>query len=68
MHFLVSDVCKPLAAVSAIVDQGNRVRLGRTGGFIENEKTGKRIELKRKRGTFVMTMDVDADEDFGRRA
>ena len=36
MNFLMTDVKKPLAAVGAIVDCGNRVVFEAKGGFIEH--------------------------------
>ena len=67
MNFLVTDVHKPLAAVSAIVDQGNTVVFskGEWGNYIENDTTGERIYLNRERGTYVMEVDfVDEVADM----
>ena len=46
MKFLDADVKKPLAAVSAIVDEGNIVMLSADGGFIKNVATGEEIKIK----------------------
>ena len=59
MRYLITDVKKPLAAVSSMVDEGNRVVFDAEGSFIENKATGKRIELERANGTFVMKLNID---------
>ena len=58
MDFIVTDVTKPLAAVSAIVDAGNRVVFCKEGSFIENTKTGEKISLKCERGTYTMDVGI----------
>jgi hypothetical protein len=65
MNFSVTDCKKPLAAVSKIVDKGNRVVFDNEESFIENKKTGERIPLERERGTYVMVVEfeMDARED-----
>ena len=52
MKFLVTDVKKPLAAMSAIVDEGKVVVFdpGSFGSFIQNFSTGEKIMMKRKKG------------------
>ena len=55
--FQATEVKKPLAAVSKILDKGNVVVSSRKGSYILNEKTGKKIELKEERGTFVMEVE-----------
>ena len=61
MRFLMTDVQKPLAAVSAIVEAGNEVvfRSGANDSFIRNPKTGEKVPLKRERGTYTMEVVVD---------
>ena len=56
MTFQATGVRKPLAAVSRIVQKGNRVVFSPEGSFIENVKTGKRIELEPEGGTYVMNV------------
>ena len=69
MRFLMTDVQKPLAAVSAIVEAGNEVvfRNGSNDSFIRNPRTGEKVQLKRERGTYTMEVVVD-DPDFSGRA
>ena len=59
MKFLVTEVKKPLAAVSSIVDEGNIVVFGPgpSGSFIQNCTTGEKIIMQRKQGTYVMKVD-----------
>ena len=61
MNFLVTDVKKPLAAVSAIVDEGNVVVFGPGpwGSFIQNVGSGEKIFMERKRGTYVMRVKYE---------
>ena len=57
--FQVTDVSKPLASVSRILDKGNRVVFSRgaEGSYIENTVTGEWMPLKEERGTFVLEVD-----------
>ena len=59
IKFLVTDVKKPLAAVSAIVDEGNVVVFGPGpwGSFIQNVQSGERIPMERKKGTYVIRVE-----------
>jgi len=57
MKFLDADVRRPLAAVGAIVDEGNMVVFRASGAFIQNEATGKRIPMIRKNGVYVIELD-----------
>ena len=55
MRFLDSDVKKPLAAVSAMNDEGNTVVFSRKwGSYVENDETGERIKMD----TFEMVLDA----------
>ncbi len=56
MKFLITDVKKTLAAVSAIVAAGNIVVFKPTkhGSFIQNEKTGSKVWLTGEKGTYSM--------------
>ena len=69
MKFLVSDVQKPLAAVSAIVEAGNEVvfKKGARDSYILNPRTGERARLKKERGTYTMEVTVD-DPGFSGQA
>ena len=52
MRFLDSDVRKPLAAVSAMNDEGNTVVFSRRwGNYVENDETKERIKMERVRDT-----------------
>ena len=66
MGFHVTEVKKPLAAVSRIIDKGNKVQFGPKDedNFIENIRTGERILMRRENGTFAI--EVDFEEGFAR--
>jgi hypothetical protein len=57
--FQVTDVGKPLAAVSKILDKGNTVVFSRKacGSFITNDVTGERITLEERQGTFGLEVE-----------
>ena len=69
MKFQASDVQKPLAAVWRIAEKGNRIHFGPNEGdnFIENIHTGKRIDMVRKGGSYVVEAGFVV-EGFGRPA
>ena len=70
MGFIVTDVTKPLAAVSAITKAGNKVVFGHGKGasYIQNEQTGERIPLTSENGTYMMEVEVAGLEvDFQRQ-
>ena len=73
--FQATDVRKPLAAVSRILDKGNKVVFSRYGSFIQNEKRGRKFELKEENGVFVMEVEffepeaaVPKEQDFTRQS
>lgn len=65
MIFVDANVNKPLAAVSAMVDEGNSVVFSKKwGSYVVNDATGENIELVRrgcdregKGGTFAMVLE-----------
>ena len=59
VKFLDADVKRPLASVSAIVDEGNSVVFGPRGVYVKNTSIGQRIPMSRK-GVFVVHLDVQA--------
>ena len=75
MKFLVTDVKKPLAAVSAVVDEGNVVVFGPGpwGSFIQNVHSGEKLFMERRKGTYVIKVKYEGKQqapkdDGGRRA
>ena len=56
MLFQVTDVSKPLASVSRILDKVNSVVFSRKqgGSYIVNN-SGQKIQLTEEKGTFVMS-------------
>ena len=73
MVFQVTDVAKPLASVSRILDKGNSVVFSRgpNGSYVVNDQTGRRIPLVEEKGTFVMEVEylqpeaVDVERPIG---
>ena len=60
MRFLDADVKRPLASVSAIVDEGKVVVFGPQDSYIENISTGQRIPASRRKGVFMVHLDARA--------
>ena len=58
MKFLDADVRRPLASVSAIVDEENVVVFGPQEAYIENTSTAQRIPMCRRKGVSVVQLDV----------
>jgi hypothetical protein len=58
--FQVTDVTKPLAAVSRIVEKGNVVQFGPRpeDNFIQSG-SGKKIPIRRERGTYVIDVEFN---------
>ena len=71
--FQVTDVGKPLASVSRILDKGNTVVFTRNSGgsYIVNEKTREKIAIKEEKGTFVIDVEflepAPNEQDFPRQ-
>ena len=65
--FQVTHARKPLASVSRIVAKGNKVVFAPGQSFIENIKTGQRIELVEESGTYHMDVNF-LTEGFARQA
>jgi hypothetical protein len=65
LTFQVSDVQKPLAAVRRISEKGNRVVFGPTENYIENVSTGRRIQMVKKGGSYVVPAELVIKEWSG---
>jgi hypothetical protein len=65
LTFQVSDVQKPLAAVRRISEKGNRVVFGPTENYIENVSTGRRIQMVKKGGSYVVPAELIIKELSG---
>ena len=72
MEFHVTDATKALASAAAVTKAGNSIVMTDGGGYILNNKTGEKIELKEKGGTFVFEVEWEdvggGGEDCGARA
>ena len=66
MVFQVSDVTKPLASVARIVEKGNVVQFGagEDDSFIMNISTGKKIPMKKEKGSFVLNVEYLVEESI----
>jgi len=59
MHFQVGEgLTQPLVSVAGLVDSGNRVSFDKTGGWIQQVSTGRRIRIPRVGNTFYWDMKV----------
>ena len=58
--FQVTDVSKPLAAISRLLDKGNTVVLSRRpgGSYVENDFTKERFEVQERGGTFGIDVEM----------
>ena len=66
MRFLDADVKRPLASVSADVDEGNIVVFGPQASYVENSSAGQRIPMNRSGrvcGAAGRTSGHEIDED-----
>ena len=52
----LAPVTRPLASVGELCDAGNRVVFGKSGGMIENVKTGTQTFFTREQGTYLLDM------------
>ena len=58
MTWQIAEIERPLIAVSHLSAAGNKVVLGKDGGEVVHEGTGRRIKVLRKGGVYVMRMWV----------
>ena len=66
--FQIADVSKPLVSVSAICERGNRVIFGRSGGVVQNLRSGSQIPFYRENGIYILSMWLqDGDDESFRR-
>ena len=66
MRFQVTDVQKPLLAVSRLLEQGNVVQFGKQPGhsFIMNVDTGDKLMLERRGNSWVIPGSLASAEGF----
>jgi len=59
MHFQVGEgLTQPLVSVAGLVDSGNLVAFDKSGGWIHQVATGRRIRIPRVGNTFFLDMKV----------
>ena len=67
MHFQLAEVDRPLISVARLVDAGNRVVFGPTGGFIVHVATGRKVQLVRDGNVYTLDMHLTPEpEEEGR--
>ena len=65
--FQIAAINKPLVSVSKLVDEGYEVIFTTAESYILHRETGKKIQMKRERGVFVVDAYASPTEDFSRR-
>jgi len=75
MHFQVGEgLTQPLVSVAGLVDSGNSVSFDKTGGWIHQISTGRKIRIPRVGNTFYLDMKVagnpeeEEEEDGAQRS
>ena len=63
MPFQLAEVDRPLLSVARLVDAGNRVTFGPTGGFIVNVATGRRVQLARDGNVYTLAMHLPPEPE-----
>ena len=67
MRFQLAEVGRPLISVARLVDAGNRVVFGPTGGFIAHVATGRKVQLVRDGNVYTLDMHLTPEpEEEGR--
>ena len=56
MKFNEADVRKPLASAVQVAKAGNKIVLDEDGGYIQNKKSGERIEVKVDKNTYIFEL------------
>ena len=66
MGFHVTEVKKPLAAVSRIAEKGNLVQFGPRPEdcYIMNIETKEKMMMRLERGTYVLDVEFEVDKDL----
>ena len=64
MTFNVAGVCKPLVSAVRVVEAGNRIVMDSNGSYVENKRTGEKMQLRSKKGVFVFDVKYQ-DGDTG---
>ena len=59
--FQLANVERPLVSVARLVDAGNRVYFGPTGGYIAHLATGRKLPRVREGNSYVLDMEVEEE-------
>ena len=63
----IAEVERPLIAVSHLAAAGHRVVLGKDGGEVVHTGSGRRIQIHRKGGVYIMKMWIPATASKGQQ-
>ena len=63
--FQIAEIERPLISASALAANGNSVVFNHKGGAIIHDKTGRRTELHKRGGIYVLHMWVREDPEQG---
>ena len=58
MRFQITNVKKPLATVSRIIQAGHKAVFDADGSYLQNKSTGEIIPLREKNGLFVLDAKI----------
>ena len=58
MRFQITNVKKPLASVSRIIQSNHRAVFDADGSYLQNKLTGQIIPLREKDGLFVLDVKI----------
>ena len=61
--FDVADVSKPLVSVSAICEMGSRVIFGKSGGVVNNLKSGAETLFYLRNGIYILSLWLQDDKE-----
>ena len=59
VEFNEADVRKPLASASRVAKAGNGIWLDAHGGYIENLKTGEKMQVRARNDVYVFDIEMD---------
>ena len=62
--FQLAEVERPLVSVARLVDAGNQVHVGPSGGGIAHLATGRRLPLVREGNSYILDMEVEEEQEL----
>ena len=61
--FQLAAVERPLVSVARLVDAGNQVYFGPSGGYIAHLATGRKLPLVREGNSYILDMEVEEEKE-----